>query len=57
MISFIATMIEKQANINIEKGKDKYKAYFVKTDMYEKFRKDVDAILSVDGYEEVIIGA
>lgn len=57
MVAFIANQIEKQARTSIEKGKDKYKAYFVKTRMYENYRAEVDTILATDGFEEVIIGA
>lgn len=54
MVAFIANQIEKACKKSIEDGKAKYKAYFVKTRLYEQFRADVDAILRVDGWEEVI---
>jgi len=54
MSPFIARQIEKAAKKSIEEGKAKYRAYFVKTRIYEDFRPDVDTILRTDGYEEVI---
>ena len=34
MSTFIATMIMKQADISLEKGQAKYRAYFVNTTLY-----------------------
>lgn len=55
MSSFIAQQIINQANISIEKGKNKYRAYFINTTIYLKWKEDVDAILKVEGYEECIV--
>ena len=55
MVSFIARMIENQADISTEKGIAKYKAYFVKTRLYKNYRDDVDTILRTDGYDSVIV--
>lgn len=55
MPTFIAQSIEKQAEISIENGIERYKAYFVKTKKYAKYREDVDTILRTDGYEKVIV--
>ena len=55
MVKFIATQIEKQADISTTKGKAKYKAYFINTQIYEAYRKDVDAKLIADGYGKVIV--
>lgn len=55
MVAFIARMIKKQADISLEKGQAKYAAYFVKTRLYEDYRADVNAILIIDGYEDVIL--
>lgn len=55
MTPFIARQIEKAAKKSIEAGQAKYRAYFIKTDLYEDFREDVDTILRTDGYEEVIV--
>ncbi len=55
MVTFIAKMIRKQADVSEEKGIAKYKAYFVKTKIYAEYRNDVDTILRTDGYENVIV--
>lgn len=55
MAEFIARMIEKQARVSIESGLAKYKAYFVKTRIYEDYRADVDTIIRTDGYEDCIV--
>lgn len=54
MAPFIARMIMKAADESTEAGKEKYRAYFVNLRLYEKYRKDADAILLVEGYEEVV---
>lgn len=55
MSTFIADRIMEQADRSIEAGQNKYRAYFVKTKLYEKWRKDVETILITDGYEECIV--
>lgn len=55
MTTFIAMMIEREADKRLEQGQDKYRAYFVNTRLYEKWRKEVNSILEVDGYKDVII--
>ena len=55
MATFIAQMIEKQANISIEKGQEKYRAYFINTKLYVKWQADVDTILTTDGYADCIV--
>lgn len=55
MSTFIADRIMEQADRNIEAGQNKYRAYFVKTKLYEKWRKNVETILITDGYEECIV--
>ena len=55
MVEFIASRIEEAREISLEAGIAKYKAYFVKTKRYEKFRNDVDGILIIDGYADCII--
>ena len=55
MVTFIAKMIKRQADVSAEKGIAKYKAYFVKTRLYAEYRDDVDTILRTDGYDDVII--
>ncbi len=55
MSTFIARMIMTQADKNLKAGQDKYRAYFVRTKIYEKWRSDVESILITDGYEECIV--
>lgn len=55
MSKFIANMIKKQADVSLEKGQAKYKAYFVDTTIYAKYKDDVDAILDIDGYATCIV--
>lgn len=54
MVAFIARMIEEATDKSLAKGIAKYNAYFVKTNSYAKFKADVDTILRIDGYEDVI---
>ena len=55
MGTFIAKMIMKQADISLENGKEKYRAYFVSTTIYEKWKDEVDAILKENGYSKCIV--
>lgn len=56
MVTFIARMIKEQKeNKGLEAGQNKYRAYFVKVKIYEKYRKDVEEILIVDGCEDCIV--
>jgi hypothetical protein len=57
MVTFIAQRIEEARDISLEKGRDKYRAYFIKTKLYKKYKADVDAILEQDGYEDCIVEA
>lgn len=55
MVAFIATQIEDAADVSIEKGQSLYRAYFVNTKMWTRYKANVDAILKVDGYEACIV--
>lgn len=55
MASFIARMIIKQRDINLEAGQAKYKAYFVNTTMYTKWHEEVNTILTEKGYSDCIV--
>lgn len=57
MVTFIAGRIELEADKSLEAGKDKYRAYFVNITIYERYRKDVEAILIQDGYGDCIVTA
>lgn len=53
MSTFIAQRIMEAYDKSAEEGKAKYRAYFgVK--LYKKWQEDVDSILKVEGYEDVI---
>lgn len=57
MVEFMTTRIEEAADVSIEKGIEKYKAYFIKPKkkIYERYREGVDTNLRVDGYEKCIV--
>jgi hypothetical protein len=57
MTTFIAQRIELARETSLEAGQAKYKAFFVNTKIYEKWRLDVESILKVDGYEDCIVAA
>ncbi|MER1999069.1 MAG: hypothetical protein ABS882_04780 [Lysinibacillus sp.] len=54
MIPFIASRIEQDAAVSQKQGVDKYKAYFVNTTLYLKYKDDVDTILRTDGYGYIV---
>ena len=55
MENFISEMIKNQADISLEKGQEKYRAYFVITTIYAKWKESVDTILTADGYANCIV--
>lgn len=55
MITFIAGRIELARETSLEAGQAKYNAYFVNTTLYLKYKTDVDAILSQDGFSDCIV--
>ena len=58
MATFIASKIEEAAEISLEKGQAKYRAYFVRKSakrLYGKYQEDVNTILSTDEYADVIV--
>lgn len=57
MSTFIAKRIMEQADKSVESGQNKYRAYFVRIKIYEKWREEVESILVTDGYEECIVSA
>lgn len=54
MVNFIARMIKKAADKSLSEGKELYSKYFINTNLYLKYKDDVDKILNADGYNEVI---
>ena len=57
MTTFIASRIMEEADKSVEAGQKKYRAYFVKTRLYKRWKDNVDTILKTDGYEDVIVEA
>lgn len=55
MTTFIARRIMEEAGKSTEAGQKKYRAYFVKTRLYKRWKDEVDIILDTDGYDEVIV--
>ena len=47
--------IIEEAEKSVEAGQKKYRAYFVKTRLYKRWKDNVDTILKTDGYDEVIV--
>lgn len=57
MENFISRMIKQNADVSLEQGQEKYRAYFVSISIYENYRTGVDEILTQDGYGNVIVTA
>ena len=57
MVTFMASRIIEEAEKSVEAGQKKYRAYFVKTRLYKRWKDNVDTILKTDGYEDVIVEA
>lgn len=55
MEKFIVDRVKAQAGISIEKGQEKYRAYFVNTSIYAKYQTAVDDILTTEGYAACIV--
>ena len=54
MSDFIADVIMNRAMTSIEDGMQKYRAYFINTHLYSKYKNDVDSILTKNGMEACI---
>lgn len=56
MATFIAQMIKNARDKSVAEGQAKYRAYFINTKMYvEKYKADVDTILTTDSYGDCIV--
>jgi hypothetical protein len=55
MIPFIAGRIEEARAKSLLEGQAKYKAYFINTHLYLKYKSGVDTILETDGYGDCIV--
>ncbi len=57
MSIFIANRIIQQADISLEAGQEKYRQYFTRTNLYLRYKAEVDVILTTDGYGECVVSA
>lgn len=57
MAAFIALSIMNAEDRKAGNGIVSYKAYFVTTTMYTKYKNSVDTILKTDGYSQCITAA
>ncbi len=55
MAAFIANAILDAREVSIEEGQELYRAYFVKTKMWARYKEKVDAILRVEGKADCIV--
>lgn len=55
MSTFIAQRIEAAYDKSAAAGQAKYRAYFVKTKIYARYKNDCDAILEADDYADAIV--
>lgn len=55
MREFIAEMIKDARKEGLAAGQAKYRAYFVNTKLWAKYKADVDAILTIDGCADCIV--
>lgn len=58
MAPFIALVIMQARDAGgAQAGQAKYRAYFINTNLYLRFKPDVDTILQTDGYGDCIVTA
>ncbi|MBR1763651.1 MAG: hypothetical protein IJ731_09875 [Eubacterium sp.] len=55
MVKFIANSIIKAKATSLENARQKYAAYFINTDIYAKYRADVNALLIESGNDDCIL--
>jgi hypothetical protein len=55
MGTFIAQRIILEREKSLEAGQEKYRAYFVQTSLYLKWKPEVDATLNQVGYGDCIV--
>ena len=51
MVTFIANQIIKARQKGIVEGQNKYRAYFINTPLYLRYKQDVDTILTTDAMQ------
>ena len=57
MREFITEMIKDARKESLAAGQAKYRAYFINTKLWTKYKADVDAILTIDGCADCIVTA
>ena len=57
MITFIAKRIMEARATSLEAGQNKYRAYFINTSLYLRYKDGVDTILQTDGFSDCIVTA
>lgn len=55
MATFIARMIISAREESLLKGQAKYRAYFINLKIYDRYRKDVEAILIAEDCADCIV--
>jgi len=55
MSEFIVSIIIKAAKNSVEEGIVKYQAYFINTDLYLRYKEDLDNMLTDNSYGSVIV--
>ena len=57
MSTFIARRVEERKDGvgGLESARELYRAYFIKTKIYAKYKADCDIILETDGYKDCIV--
>ena len=55
MAPFIAMMIMRARETSLDAGQARYRAYFVNTAIYLRFKLDVDTILTTEDKEDCIV--
>lgn len=58
MVGFISITIKETFDKSgLEAAQAKYRAYFINTTRYARFKADVDTVLQTDGYDNCIVAA
>lgn len=55
MMKFIANSIIRAKAVSLENAQAKYSAYFINTNIYTKYKADVDALLIESGNGDCIV--
>ena len=55
MADFIKRMIIEASKESVEAGQEKYRKYFIYTKIYKRYKTNVDAELTKEGCENLIV--